>query len=296
MSGGWWSGHKVVDPQELESRFSIEDSMSYLDGMATEELSDESLGQLDKVKEVMDLLPDTEADFVNLYYFLKRKQTDIAAIFDVSQPTVCYRLQRATARIKYLLSLPDVAEGEIEEAMSKILTDPLDVSIMLLMYETTCQSEVAARLGVSQGLVRHRFIRTIDKMEKLKKAAAALQDIVEEGSDPPAKAHSALPGDVPEGSWQDRVWDLSNQVFKEDIDSKVFFEMTLSGNMAGTSRELGISRHEVKRRYQKGQAFLGWCPDLTKYVNIFRAVHDNLNILREVQRPSGDFKYSHVIT
>jgi len=48
--------------------------------------------------------------------------------------------------------------------MREFLTDPLDAEIMILMYETTCQSEVAKRLGVSQGLVRHRFIRSLRKM------------------------------------------------------------------------------------------------------------------------------------
>ncbi|MBD3261308.1 MAG: hypothetical protein GF334_06420 [Candidatus Altiarchaeales archaeon] len=38
---------------------------------------------------------------------------------------------------------------------------------MVLMFETTCQSEVAKRMGVSQGLVRHRFIRSIDKMKNV---------------------------------------------------------------------------------------------------------------------------------
>jgi len=32
------------------------------------------------------------------------------------------------------------------------------------MWETTCQSEVAKRLGVTQGLVRHRFIRAVKRM------------------------------------------------------------------------------------------------------------------------------------
>jgi len=36
---------------------------------------------------------------------------------------------------------------------------------MQLMRETTCQSEVAKRLGVSQGLVRHRFIRSVNRMK-----------------------------------------------------------------------------------------------------------------------------------
>lgn len=163
---GWWSGHKVVDPTELEARFSIEDGLGHLDQTGSEDLSDDSLERLDEVKEILDLLPEREADFVELYYFKHLKQTDIANIFKVSQPTVCYRLQRAASRIKFLLDLPHLTEGELEDVMEGFLSDPLDVKIMLLMYETTCQSEVAKRLDVSQGLVRHRFMRSIDRMEK----------------------------------------------------------------------------------------------------------------------------------
>jgi len=35
------------------------------------------------------------------------------------------------------------------------------------MWETTCQSEVAKRLGVTQGLVRHRFIRAVKRMRDI---------------------------------------------------------------------------------------------------------------------------------
>ena len=38
---------------------------------------------------------------------------------------------------------------------------------MTLMFETTCQSEVAKALGVSQGLVRHRFIRSLRRMREV---------------------------------------------------------------------------------------------------------------------------------
>ena len=48
--------------------------------------------------------------------------------------------------------------------MAGYLADPLDVQIMVLMWETTCQSEVAKRLSVSQGLVRHRFLRSLSRM------------------------------------------------------------------------------------------------------------------------------------
>lgn len=163
---GWWSGHKVLDPTELESRFSIEDGLAFLDVTGTEEISEESQEQLERVRAVLDHLPPREADFVELYFFRHLKQTDIAVIFRVSQPTVCYRLQRAANRIRFLLSLPPLEPGELENAVKDFLSDPLDVQIMLLMYETTCQSEAAKRLGVSQGLVRHRFIRSIEKMRQ----------------------------------------------------------------------------------------------------------------------------------
>ena len=76
MSGGYWNGHKVLDPTELESRFSIEDGLEYLDGVGSEELSDESVARLEEVKEILDRLPAREADFIELYYFQRRKQTD----------------------------------------------------------------------------------------------------------------------------------------------------------------------------------------------------------------------------
>lgn len=163
---GWWSGHKVVDPSEMESRFSEEDALSFLDHTGTEELSEEGHLQLDIVKGVLDQIPSMEADFIECYYMRRMKQTDIAEIFGVSQPTVHYRLERAASRIRYLLALPELAEGELEDILEEHISDEMDRQIMLLMYETTCQSEVAKQLGVSQGLVRHRFMRTISRMEK----------------------------------------------------------------------------------------------------------------------------------
>lgn len=158
-----WAGQHMVDPSEIESRFAIEDGMAYMDSIFTEP-SEEARGKIEQILTILDLLPSREADFIDLYYFRKLKQTDIAEIFGVSQPTVCYRLQRATARIQFLLQMPIVDDQQLDRDLFGLLSDPLDHKIMLLMKETTCQSEVAKRLGVSQGLVRHRFIRTLGKM------------------------------------------------------------------------------------------------------------------------------------
>lgn len=177
-----WADCRSVDPTELESRFSTDDNIEFLEQVLSEEPTEESSRNLGRVQDIMDELPAREADFVQLYFFNHKTQTDIAEIFKVSQPTVCYRLQRATARIRFVLSLPDVTEDEMKVALGGFLSDPEDVDIMLLMWETTCQSAVAKRLGVTQGKVRHRFMRSTkrmvenDQMVKYAKIFKAISD------------------------------------------------------------------------------------------------------------------------
>lgn len=161
-----WSGHYVLDPSKMEARFDDGYNLNYLDRI-TEDLSDEDEQQLEYIRAVLPQLPPKEADFVDLYYFKRLKQTDIATIFGVSQPTVCYRLSRAADRIRFLLNLPKINKDEMMKDLASYFADALDVQIMVLMWETTCQSEVAKRLGVTQGLVRHRFMRTLAKMRHL---------------------------------------------------------------------------------------------------------------------------------
>lgn len=147
------------------SRLSEEDSISAFGSIFTDP-DEGDLKMLDKVKVIMDSLPPIEADFIDLYFFRHIRQTDIAGIFGVSQPTVCYRLQRAIQRIKYLLEVPQVDLAVLRRDLAEVLEDPMDVDIMVFLYESTCQSEAAKRLGVSQGLVRHRFLRSVEKMKK----------------------------------------------------------------------------------------------------------------------------------
>jgi DNA-directed RNA polymerase specialized sigma24 family protein len=138
--------------------------MEFLHQVLAEEPTEESSRNLERVRDIMKELPPREADFVELYFFNHKTQTDIAEIFKVSQPTVCYRLQRATSRIRFVLSLPDVSQKELRTVLVGFLSDPEDVKIMMLMFETTCQSAVAKRLGVTQGKVRHRFMRSTKRM------------------------------------------------------------------------------------------------------------------------------------
>jgi DNA-directed RNA polymerase specialized sigma24 family protein len=152
----------------MEGRFCEEDGMAYLDSIFTEPTEDD-VEKIDQVRKIIDQLPPREADFIELYYFKHLRQTDIAIIFGVSQPTVCYRLNRAADRIKFLLELPEINKDVLTKDLSGFLSDPLDIQIMVSMWETTCQSEVAKQLGVSQGLVRHRFLRTLNRMRGIAK-------------------------------------------------------------------------------------------------------------------------------
>ena len=162
-----WRGAdcRTIDPMELESRVSTEDSMAFLEMIVSEEPSPQSKRNLEKVMEIMESLPPREADFIDLYFFRHLKQTAISQIYGVSQPTVCYRLKRAAKRIRFWLQMPDVTEEDVRTAVAQVLEDPVDVEIMVLMYETTCQSEVAKRLNTSQGKVRHRFMRTVKSLQ-----------------------------------------------------------------------------------------------------------------------------------
>lgn len=160
------SYNNTIDPTEIESRFTEEDSLAYIGSIFTEP-STESLEKIERVREIMGDLPPREADFVELYFFKQLRQFDIGTLFGVSQPTVCYRLKRAAKRIKFLLDLPDIDLDVMRYDLSEVLSAELDVDIVILMYQTTCQSEVANQLGVSQGLVRHRFLRSMKIIDQI---------------------------------------------------------------------------------------------------------------------------------
>lgn len=148
---------QTLDPQELASRFSTTDIFEPLP-----EVDDAWKDMhLDKIKAVMDRLPDREADLIRLYFFLSKRQTDIAEIFGITQAAVSYRLKRALDRIRFLIEMPDVSREEIFAHLSPYFPAAIDAQIFVEMFGSTCQSEVAAILGISQGRVRHRFIANL---------------------------------------------------------------------------------------------------------------------------------------
>lgn len=156
------SGFSIkVNPHVLQSRFVAPSPEEDL----IENIDDEERAQLNqdltaKIVQLLDIIPPKEADYIDLYFVRRKKQAEIAEMFNVSQAAVSYRLKRGLNRIRFLLMVPLVKEDEMREDL-KALFPPIDINILVGLWETTCQSEVAAQLQLTQGRVRHRFFKAV---------------------------------------------------------------------------------------------------------------------------------------
>jgi len=173
------SGYVIpVDPSQLANRFSSPDSEVDLDGDRLDEeienvaddegfaslLPEENLEAL--ILPLLDRIPKREADLIYLYFIQRKKQAEIAQIFEVTQAAISYRLDRGIQRIRFLTQIPSVTEEEIRRDLTPVF-EPIDVDILVGMWETTCQSEVASMLGLTQGRVRHRFFNAVEALKQL---------------------------------------------------------------------------------------------------------------------------------
>jgi len=162
------SGYVIpVDPAELANRFAAIE-VEPLDEREEYDPEMEVLFSTDDydtlIMPLLSRIPDREADLIYLYYMCKKRQADIAEIFSVTQAAVSYRLDRGVQRIKFLLSIPTVSEEEMRKDLAEIF-ELIDINILVGMWQTTCQSEVASRLKLTQGRVRHRFFKAVETLQ-----------------------------------------------------------------------------------------------------------------------------------
>jgi DNA-directed RNA polymerase specialized sigma24 family protein len=211
-----------VDPAELANRFAATEDPRYdretgdFDEQ-TANISDEDVADFfsgndyeSQIAPLLDRIPDKEADLIYLYFIQRKRQLDIATIFGITQAAVSYRLERGIKRIQFLLSIPQITEDELKADLPEVFpassscpkcastvvascpvcegkgTILIDVSILVGMWRTTCQSEVANTLGLTQGRVRHRFFKAVEILQ-----AAAEKD---EKFEPYFKVFSSISG------------------------------------------------------------------------------------------------------
>ena len=156
-----------VDPAELANRFAAEP----FEGEPEEEEDEDDIASIlasgsyeDRIAPLLNRIPQREADLIHLYYIQRKRQADIAEIFDVTQAAISYRLDRGLQRIKFLLSIPSVTEEELRADLPGVFKQ-IDVDILIGMWQTTCQSEVAKQLNLTQGRVRHRFFKAVKTLK-----------------------------------------------------------------------------------------------------------------------------------
>lgn len=155
----------VRSSDSIERCFSVQDGYALFGDPSDGGMSPETEQLARRVVRLLDRLPPVEADWIHLFFFERWSQDTIAALFDVSQPTVCYRLRRAEQRLKFLLSIPDGVDADrVCQDVQPVVRNDVDLAILNHMWTTTCQSETGHRLGVTQGLVRYRFHRTIRRL------------------------------------------------------------------------------------------------------------------------------------
>jgi DNA-directed RNA polymerase specialized sigma24 family protein len=171
----------IQDPSSLSSRFSNQDRLGYdhdsddLESLIEHNLAPEVEEDLateghslnfDAISRYLDRIPPREADLIRLYHKDKMKQEQIAKLFGITQAAVSYRLHRGIKRIQFLRTIPELDRDQFELELGSKFCDQ-DREILWRMYETTCQSEIAKQMNLTQGRVRHRFFRALQKIKDL---------------------------------------------------------------------------------------------------------------------------------
>ena len=173
----------IQDPNSISIRFSnshglnyeeesIEDFIEKNFGPSEEEnlvgLVDAGPGNLEYslVEKFLYRIPVRESDLIRLYYKDKMKQEQIAKLFRITQAAVSYRLHRGIKRIQFLRTIPELDKKDFDIELGPKFSEQ-DREILWRMYETTCQSEIAKQMNLTQGRVRHRYFRALDKIKEL---------------------------------------------------------------------------------------------------------------------------------
>lgn len=145
---------------ELEARFSVEDGLNFSDNKEIVTITEDDL------RPYLNLLPKKEADLLLMYYVLRKDQKEIAAILRLTQGGVSHRIARARSRLKYIIEIPKFKEYTMRKDLAPLF-NTIDLDILWGLYKTTCQSQVAQDMNLTQSKVRHRFMKSLKVLEKL---------------------------------------------------------------------------------------------------------------------------------
>ena len=119
-----------------------------------------------RLLELLERLPPKERDILEMYYLRGKMQSEIAQIFRCTQAAICYRLKRATQRLRIMYSLPPVTVEMLRELLPRWF-DGIDCQLLESFHRSGCQVETGRELGYSQGMARNRLLRARKKLRRL---------------------------------------------------------------------------------------------------------------------------------
>ena len=108
-----------------------------------------------------------DRDILYLIFVSCKKQKDVQAVLQRSQPSLCYDIKRIRKRLKFIFYLHSVFDIFINFLNSETeeFTDS-EQDILTLMFYTSSFTMTAKVLGVSQVMVRYAYNKCLDKMEE----------------------------------------------------------------------------------------------------------------------------------
>jgi len=99
---------------------------------------------------------------------LRKEQSEIAAIFSVSQGDISYRCKRVKERILLWIEIHTMmSESELRDTLYSCGISQQEIKVCLGIYKTTSQSVTAMALGLTQGNVRHIYMRVQKTLKKV---------------------------------------------------------------------------------------------------------------------------------
>jgi len=109
-------------------------------------------------------LPELEQEIFFLVFVRGKRQTDVAELLGVSQPTVSYRSSRILDKLAYLLVLMSVDVKSLVADLDFLKLREQEILMDLL--ELVNQEMTGRRHGVGQSSVKWIFLKTLRRLRK----------------------------------------------------------------------------------------------------------------------------------
>lgn len=117
---------------------------------------------------VFGFLNDKDRDILYLIFVSCKKQKEVQAVLERSQPSLCYDIKRIRRRLKFIFYLHSVSDIFINFLLfdSEEFSDA-EKDILTLMFYTSSFTMAAKVLGVSQVMVRYAYDKCIVRMQEM---------------------------------------------------------------------------------------------------------------------------------